>query len=83
MRSHGPTQDVAPYSSARAALSSVSTIRLLLPEPLTPVIALISPIGTSSVTSFRLCARAPTTRSISSLGDQRSHRIDSRFSPER
>ncbi len=45
MRSQGPTQPVAPYSSARAALSNVSTIRLLLPEPLTPVTALIKPSG--------------------------------------
>src|SRR5258706_9834896 len=61
-RSHSPTGAVALYSFARAAGSRVSTTRLDLPLPLTPVTHVNSPSGTSAVTSRRLCARAPTTR---------------------
>src|SRR5437879_2849244 len=60
--SHSPTGPVALYSLARAAGSRVSSTRLDLPLPLTPVKQVSRPRGTSAVTPRRLWARAPTTR---------------------
>src|SRR5450432_1692652 len=40
----------------------VSKARLLFPEPESPVSTTSSPRGISTLTSFRLCSRAPRTR---------------------
>src|SRR5579859_7145434 len=55
----------------------VSNARLLLPEPDRPVITTSSPRGMSTLTSLRLCSRAPRTRmklvcSCMAIGSERA-----------
>ncbi len=58
-------------------------MRLDFPEPETPVTATKSPMGTSTVTCWRLCARALTRRMTRPSALRRLAGMGSVFSPER
>ena len=61
----------------------MSLISVDLPLPETPVIAMKQPSGNSTVTSFRLCSRAPWTISCFPLPRRRPVGDSMRTAPER
>jgi hypothetical protein len=61
MRSCSPGWVRAPFSWRASALYRISTIRVDLPEPETPVMHTILPSGMVTSMFFRLFSRAPTT----------------------
>src|SRR5690606_41466607 len=64
----------APLISLAASAYSVSLIRVDLPEPDTPVIAVNRPAGIDRSTFFRLLPLAPLMRSVN-LGRSEARRV--------
>ncbi len=58
-------------------------MRLLLPEPETPVMATSKPVGIVTFTLRRLCSRAPVTEMPAPLGLRRRLGTCRPFSPVR
>ena len=73
-RRAAPAPRRVPISRRLAALYSVSTTRVDLPPPETPVTQVKVPSGNPAVTSFRLLPLAPTTRTHAVLLHRPAHR---------
>ena len=56
-----PGTNRAPFRSRAITLNKTSLTRVDLPDPLTPVTAIMVPSGKSTVTLRRLCSAAPCT----------------------
>ena len=59
--------DAAGSNRVRTSFHGKSNANDDLPDPLTPVITIIFPLGMSILIFFRLCSRAPFMRRMSGL----------------
>ena len=71
------------FNRLASAGASVSVIRELLPEPETPVTTVSVPMGTSSVTLFRLFSLAPVIFNVPRPGLRRVSGTAMRRRPDR